>query len=360
MEDKIYLAALHKLIFNHEKLFCLIDVKKNTYKDIYKNLSSDILVSIGYKKIARIQEILDNYKKFNLKKLEEKINKENIEIISYYDENYPNQLKNIPNIPFVIYVKGKIPEGKNFGIVGSRKISSYGEKVIGKISIDLAPHFNIISGGAAGCDTKAHNEAIKNKTKTVVCLGTGIDLIYPSENRNLYNKIAYEDKGCLLSIFPIGCPGSTFTFPIRNEIIAGLSDGIIIIEAKEKSGSLITARLALELNKDLFAIPGEAFNINSAGTNALIKKGEAKLVTESKDILEEYGLEESKKGKVEIPAFSDELELNIFKNLLEKPFLADELVKKLNISIIEINGKLSKLELLGTIFKDKNGKYAIK
>jgi len=359
MEDKIYLAALHQLIFSHEKLFCLIDIKKNTYKEIFESISSDLLRSIWYRKISRIQEILDNHKKFNLKKLEEKIKKENIRIISFYDKGYPKNLKNIINIPFVIYLKWNLPEWENFAIVWSRKITSYWEKVIKNLVPDLVHHFNIVSWGAAGCDTHAHNEAIKHKWKTVVCLGTWIDLVYPSTNKNLYNKIATEDKWCLLSIFPIWCPWSTFTFPIRNEIIAWLSKWVIIIEAKEKSWSLITAKLTLELNKDLFAIPWEAFSALSWGTNKLIKKWEAKLVNSSRDILEEYNLENSKKGKVEIPAFWDELELNIFKSLLEKPTLADELVKKLKISIIEINWKLAKLEILWLVHKQKDWKYTI-
>lgn len=212
-----------------------------------------------------------------------------IEELSINNKFYPKQLKEIYNPPKKLYVLGnkEILNYFSVAIVGTRKNSKYGETVATNLSYDLASkNIVIVSGLALGIDSFAHIGALNAKGKTVAVLGHGLDIIYPKENRNLARKIIQEG-GCLVTEYPIGTQIEKEHFPERNRIISGLSRGVVVIEATEKSGSLITADFAVEQGRDVFAVPGEILSQNSFGTNELIKQG-AKLITEASDILEEY------------------------------------------------------------------------
>ncbi|HOM33444.1 MAG TPA: DNA-processing protein DprA [Candidatus Paceibacterota bacterium] len=175
-------------------------------------------------------------------------------------------------------------------IVGSRCATNYGKLVIDKIIKELAPYnFTIVSGLALGIDTFSHQFAIKYHLKTVAVLGSGLDIIYPASNQNLYKSII-EKGGCIVSEYPLHIKPQEFRFPQRNRIISGLSSGILVVEARDKSGSLITARLGLEQNREIFAIPNSIFAKNSEGANKLIQQG-AKLVLKGADILEEFNIQ---------------------------------------------------------------------
>lgn len=213
-----------------------------------------------------------------------------VEEVSINNKIYPKQLRNIYNPPIKLYALGNIDilNQKGLAIVGSRKATGYGIKVALKISRELSEKgLHIISGLAKGIDTYAHigNIMSNNLGKTIAVLGSGIDIIYPKENRNLAIEII-KKGGCIISEYPIGNKVQPKNFPERNRIISGLSNGVIVIEASEKSGALITADFALEQGKEVFAVPGNIFNENSIGTNLLIKQG-ANVVTDVKDILEE-------------------------------------------------------------------------
>ena len=213
-----------------------------------------------------------------------------IEEISIHNKKYPEQLKHIYNPPKKLYAIGNtyILNQKGIAIVGSRKATEYGKKVTLKISKELSEKgYHIISGLARGIDSYAHigNINSKSKGKTIAVLGSSLDNIYPKENRNLAIEII-KTGGCIVSEYPIGSEIQPKNFPERNRIISGLSKGVIIIEASEKSGALITADFALEQGRDVFAVPGNIFNENSVGTNDLIKQG-AKVVTSFQDILNE-------------------------------------------------------------------------
>ena len=213
-----------------------------------------------------------------------------IEEISIHNKKYPEQLRNIYNPPIKLYAIGntEILNQKGIAIVGSRKATEYGQKVALQISKELSQRgFHIISGLARGIDSYAHIGNINSKStgKTIAVLGSSLDNMYPKENRNLAIEII-KTGGCILSEYPIGSEIQAKNFPERNRIISGLSKGVIIIEASEKSGALITADFALEQGKDVFAVPGNIFSENSVGTNDLIKQG-AKAVTSFQDILEE-------------------------------------------------------------------------
>lgn len=220
------------------------------------------------------------------------LNTSHNQIITILDSNYPKQLKELTDAPFVLYCSGNIEllNSQQLAIVGARNHSTYGKNVTDKICQELAQtSMTITSGLAYGIDTLAHKFALDNNLPTVGVVGTGVDVIYPSSNRSLYQKIINHD-GLIVSEFPLGTGPLRHNFPQRNRIISGLSKGVIVVEAAQKSGSLITAQLALEQNKEVFAVPGSIFSKTSQGCNDLIKQG-AKLVGDINDILEEISLD---------------------------------------------------------------------
>ena len=217
---------------------------------------------------------------------------EEIKEIKIENKDYPELLKKIANPPKVLYFKGEIKKEEFcFGVVGSRIPSAYGKQVtldiVGKL---VEKGLIIVSGLASGIDTFTHQVCVEKKKRTIAVLGTGLDekSIYPKSNLGLARDIV-KNGGCLMSELPPGAPGSKFAFPERNRLISGLSYGVLIIEAKNKSGSLITARYALQQKRTLFAVPGPIYSSNSAGPHKLIKKG-AKLVDNYNDILQELNL----------------------------------------------------------------------
>ncbi len=211
-----------------------------------------------------------------------------IEEISIKNNEYPNQLKNIYDPPAKLYVLGNrsILNQKNFAIVGSRKATEYGKKVAMQISKELSENsLNIVSGLAIGIDSYAHLGClqVKDAGKTIAVLGSGLDVIYPKENRKLAEQII-NSGGCIISEYPIGSKIEKNNFPQRNRIISGLSEGILVVEASKKSGALITAEFGIEQGKEVFAVPGDINREQSEGCNLLIKDG-ANVVTSSQDII---------------------------------------------------------------------------
>ncbi len=227
------------------------------------------------------------------KKDAEKILKRTIEnkidVVTIQDKDYPEILKHIYDPPIVLYAKGKLkPDECCIGIVGSRKATVYGLEMAENTAFDLSKGgITVISGMARGIDSHAHYGAIKGGGRTIAVLGCGLDIVYPKENIYLMEQII--KNGAVISENIIGTQPLPHNFPARNRIISGMSKGIAVIEAGEKSGSLITADYALEQGRDVFAVPGNINRWNSKGTNNLIKEG-AKLVTGSEDIFEELNL----------------------------------------------------------------------
>lgn len=210
-------------------------------------------------------------------------------IVTLLDPEYPPLLREIEDPPAVLYVKGEgeIDSRKALGIVGTRRASGYGKAVAHRLAAELARlGIIVVSGLALGIDTAAHHGALDGGGTTVAVLGAGLGRIYPAENEGLAQKIEKEG-GLILSEFPILAPPAKWTFPQRNRIISGLSRGVIVVEAPEKSGALITARLALEQGREVFAVPGQVTSFASRGTNRLIQDG-ARLVMDAEDILSEF------------------------------------------------------------------------
>ncbi len=215
--------------------------------------------------------------------------KNNIEIVSILDDEYPNILRNIYDPPIFLYLKGnkKILNKMSIAIIGCREARDYGKKIAKNFAYNLSKNnINIISGLAKGIDTCAHLGAIYAKEKTIAVLGSGINVIYPKENLYLVQKIL-ENEGVIISEYPLGTAPEKRNFVARNRIISGMSRGVLVVEAKKKSGTLITVDFALDEGRDIFVIPGDISLENSFGTNDLIKQG-GKLVTDFTEILEEY------------------------------------------------------------------------
>lgn len=215
-----------------------------------------------------------------MKKHLEFMEKNNIDIISIQDKAYPELLKKIYDPPICLYIRGNkdILNNESISIVGCREASSYGISVANSFAYNLSKqNINIISGLARGIDSAAHLGAVRANKKTVAVLGNGLDIIYPKENINLVQNIL-NSGGAIISEYPLGTQPNKQNFPARNRIISGMSRGLLVVEAKETSGTLITVDFALEQGRDVFVIPGNINSENSVGTNDLIKQG-AKLVT---------------------------------------------------------------------------------
>jgi len=346
--EKIYLIILHKIWISHKKLFFLFK-KNNNYKYFYENISLIKLINYWFKE-KTAQNIINNIKNINIKYIIKQINEEKIQIITHYQEIFPEELKNIYNKPYLIYLKWEINKNKRIAVIWTRKMTDYWQEVIKNFIIKMVNYFTIVSGWAIWCDYEAHKQCIKNNWKTLLIAWTWIDIIYPYTNKKLYQEIL-ENKWAIISIFPLWEKANKYNFPIRNEIIAWLSSSILIIEAQEKSGSLISAQIALDLWKNIYCIPWNIFNSFSAWTNKLIKNWEAKAITKIEDILEDYDIKANINKKYQIE-FKDINEENIYKNILNEKLSINEIAQKSNINILETSIYLSEMEIKGIIIKN--------
>lgn len=269
--------------------------------------------------------------------------------ISIEDKNYPESLKKIPDAPKLLYYRGNLDATNCFAIVGTRRSSPYGQQVTLQLAGELADAgLTIVSGMAPGIDTFSHKACVERGKKTIAVLGTGLDekSIYPQQNLGLSRKII-ENGGCLISELPPDTHGSKFTFPRRNRIISGLSLGVLVVEAKEKSGSLITANYARQQKKPLFAIPGQIFSLNSQGPNKLIKEG-AKLVENANDILEEIGMKSFGLAQDKFSAENLEEGL-ILMALKEESLYIDAIIEKTKLPVSSVATALALMEISGKI-----------
>ncbi len=283
-------------------------------------------------------------------------------ILKFEDKQYPSLLKEISNPPERLYYKGDINILNDFciAIVGTRLCSDYGREATRLIVKGLVESgIIIVSGLAYGIDEEAHKKTLELGGKTIAVLGSGLDdkSIYPPRNKKLAEEIV-KSGGLLLSEFPEGMVPLPQNFPQRNRIISGLSKGVVVMEAKEKSGALITAKFALEQNREVFALPGPIFNLNSFGPNELIKSG-AKIITSCEDILNEFELTHdfAKSEKSDIINLTNE-EKTIFNLLKNEPLEADEIIRKINLESNKVLSILSLLEIKNFI-KKLDKKYYI-
>lgn len=304
------------------------------------NLREDILRAILWKKPS-IQPDLEMTK----------LVRENIWMLTESDPSFPAPLREIPNSPIIIYGRGQIKNLQRqtlLAVVGTRKPTQYGLEAASVLTRELVEAgVIVVSGLAMGIDARAHETAVDNKGKTIAVLGCGVnqDSIFPPENKGLARRIL-ENDGTMISEYAPSTPALKEHFPARNRIISGLSQGVLVIEAREKSGALITAGLALEQNREVFALPGSIFSLTSFGPNKLLQQG-AKAVISSRDILDELGIDYNR-----ISGGTDELfteKENLLLELLSEPLNIDVIKEKTGLETSVIIASISLLELKGKI-----------
>lgn len=331
------------------KIFYLLK-QFHSAKEIYGLSKSDYLQVKGIdQKLAEV--ICDSKKYWSLEGELYKLQESGISFISWEEIEFPEKLRVIANAPYCIYYKGNLPRQKerSVAIVGARARSAYGQQIAQQLSTELArKNVNIISGLALGIDADAHKGALRGNGRTYGVLGCGIDQVYPTANAYLYDEI--EKTGGVISEYPPGVMPNPYLFPARNRIISAFSDCVIVIEAKEKSGSLITADFALEQGKDVYALPGRITDALSAGTNYLIKQGAQPL----------YNIEEFLK-EWDIFDGNDILQIDFRKNTLEKdellvyslldfcPVSIGTLMEETNLTLSTLIDILQRLERKGFI-----------
>ena len=278
----------------------------------------------------------------------EKLERHKVNALICEDPAYPSRLKEIYDYPPVLYVRGSLPAEDEpcLAIVGTRRPTVYGRQVTEEMVTDLArSSITIISGLARGIDSAAHRAALDAGGKTVAVFGSGLDIVYPGENAKLAQAII--EQGALVSEYPLGVKPKAENFPLRNRIMSGLSLGVLVVEAGERSGALITAQQAVEQNREVFAIPGSVLSPASQGTNRLIQEG-AKLVRNYADILEELNLTIVVQ-QAEIKEFSpaNEIESAILRQLSSEPNHIDEICRRSGLTMSEVSSTLAMLELKG-------------
>lgn len=279
-----------------------------------------------------------------------KIKEHQVHIITYWDSNYPGLLKQVSDPPILFFYRGNPDclQKPAIGIVGTRVPSTYGKLMADKFARELAEqNIVVVSGLARGVDTIVHRATVRANGQTVAVLGSGLDQIYPEENKKLATEIC--ENGMVLSEFPMGAKPDAPHFPRRNRIISGLSAGILVIEAGIKSGALITADFALEQNREVFAIPGNLNNPKSHGTNMLLQQG-AKLVMTVNDILDEIGQSpQTPSPQHQVPMQLSSQEAKVYSMLSNEPKHIDVIASQCQLPTSNVLGILLALELKNVV-----------
>ncbi len=275
-----------------------------------------------------------------------------IKVILPEDDDYPTSLKNIPDYPAALFVRGCLPKAERWlAVVGSRQVSFYGRSVTKKLVGQLAnKNLVVVSGLASGVDSVAHQAALQNNIPTVAVIGAGLDWpsFHPATNKDLAKQIL-DNGGAIMSEFPPGVLAKTFHFPLRNRIIAGLTSGTLVVEAAQKSGALITAKLALQYNREVLAVPGGISSPQSVGTNELIAQG-AVLVRTYADIAAALNWPVTDQENIE-PALNllSPAAKNLYQQLSAEPIHIDQLVMTVGQSTKQLSIWLTELELAGLV-----------
>jgi DNA processing protein len=300
-----------------------------------------------------IAEFIRLRQEINLDEELEKLEKEQVSVLTQKDESYPALLKEIYDAPYLLFYRGTLPKPDEYllAVVGSRKYSSYGKQMVTSLVRELAQSgLTIVSGLALGIDGLAHEATLDARGTTLGVLGCGVERasLYPATNRILGERVI-SSGGCIISEHPIGTPPLRHHFPRRNRIISGLCLGTLVIEAAEKSGALITAQQALEQNREVFAVPGNVTSQTSVGTNGLLKMG-ARPVLDAQDVLDALNLKQATDymaAKV-IKADSED-EAKLLEHLTQEPLHIDELIRLTNLQAHAINAALTLMEMKGKV-----------
>ena len=288
---------------------------------------------------------------------------ERYQVMAFTSEDpcYPQRLREIYDYPPIIYLRGNslTPDEPCLAVVGTRRPTVYGRQVAEEMVRDIAQcKVTVVSGLARGIDSIAHRSTLDVQGKTIAVLASGLDYIYPPENARLARDIM--EQGTLISEYPLGIRPKPEYFPMRNRIMSGLSLGVLVVEAGQKSGALITAMQALEQNREVFAIPGSILSATSKGTNELIQQG-AKLVCNFSDILEELNLATTSPQQLDMKEFvaANESENTILKQLGAEPIHIDEICRLSGLGMAEVGSTVAMLELKGAIRQIGNMNYTL-
>ena len=283
----------------------------------------------------------------------ELLGKAGVRAFTWNDPEYPARLREIDDKPPVLFVRGDLTPDDEWAvaIVGTRRASPYGRQAAEHFSIDLARQgITVVSGLARGVDGVAHRSALTTGGRTIAVLACGLDIVYPPEHTKLAVEIS--QRGALISEYPLGTQPRADYFPRRNRILSGISLGVLIVEGDEDSGSLITARSALDQNREVFAVPGSIYSPTHRGANKLIQKGEAKLVTRTEDILEELNLTmttATEQLELREVAPDDPTEAHLLKVLTNQPLYIDDVQRASGLPIASVSSALALLELKGLV-----------
>ena len=352
--DRVYLAWLHSLWVEQKKLEMVVDSK--SYEETYKSLNYNQLKYAWLRK-PTIEKILNKKESVSISRLDEVLKKRNVKLIIINDAEYPNLLKEIYEPPYLLYVRWELDNADKLSIVWSRELTQYWDFALNNFMKELAEYFVIVSWWARWIDTLAHRYALQNWWKTIAVIWTWIDLDYPTYNQRLFNQII-ANSWAVVSIFPIWTWSLSHNFPIRNQIVAWLSKWTLVVEAKLKSWSLITASLTLDYSRDLYAVPWDIKRVSSQWTNHLIAKWEAKMVTSARDILEEYSIHNEVKKKT--VTFSNEIDKSLYNLICSGINDVDDFLEEIDINTNELISRLSLLEVQWIIKKGNYGKYLLR
>ena len=353
--NRIPIPIISKLLREFGSAKTLMELPRSTFQDLgFDNLQIELLGSVSSKAgLQRSTQVVLEWAA-----------KDRNYLVCYESQYYPNLLREIDSAPPILFVKGSLSAlgGRHFALVGSRRASTYGKRNAYWMAQELSKAgLQICSGLASGIDSKAHEGALDSGRKTIAVIGTGIDSVYPSGNKKLAQRIV--ENGALVSEFPIGTPPYPSNFPRRNRIISGLAIGTLVVEANVKSGSLITARLAMEQNRDVFAVPGPVASPQSRGCHQLIKQG-AKLVEEPSDVLDELGLAQEPAGNKSEESCTGTLGIKsdaaskfiALKAIDHQGCLFQAIQGECGLSITQLNAELIQLEAAGLI-RQEGGRY---
>jgi DNA processing protein len=349
--DSLYLHALNLLPQFGPARLGILAKRFETFRDAF-SASENQLVLAGLDPEI-IQKFLTLRDKINLAEEAEKLAAEQINILSFSDANYPKLLLEIPKFPPILYYKGLMESADELcvAVVGTRMISNYGRTIIPGLIEPLAlAGAVIVSGMAFGVDSAAHEVAIKNNCRTVAVLGGGLDekSLYPKHHALLAQQII-ETGGALISEYPIGTPNFKQNFVARNRIISGMSVATVVVECDLQSGTLITAKHALDQNRTVYAVPGPIYAQTSQGPNNLIKMG-AKLITEANDIFQDLNITDLPQQKTARAIFGDTKEESLLLKLLNsEPIIINELIKQSGLEASAVTSALTFLEMKGKV-----------
>lgn len=348
MDDIVYWLALKAVRGVGNRLFLRLVDRFGSPENVFKAKRNDLLSVEGVGE-SLASSIVDLKPPKEVLRDLELVEKHGVRMVTFSDSDYPMLLREIYDPPPFLYLFGNLqPDSINVAIVGSRNATPYGRTVTKRLSADLATRgLTIVSGMARGIDTAAHMGALSGGGNTVAVLGCGLGTVYPPENRRLFEKV--RQNGAVISEFPFLASPEAHHFPARNRIISGLCVGTVIVEATHKSGSLITAKLAAEQGREVFAVPGSITSFKSTGTHSLIKQG-AKLVEQANDIMEELNLD--RHGTRKPPGQRPMVDMTpeeerVFDQLTPYPTHIDNLIRQLSLPAGELLSLLLHLELKG-------------